>query len=149
MYLLIVTDPIFQLLFHPTLLISLCLILFSLVTPHLKHRIMKGMEILDRDDLLKWGRRETRGQEKKLKKDSYRRDLKKNSFPYRVIDVWNKLNGETLLPLIHYYNHSHQPAEILLLQATSLFSSLSRMIQKQNILRAQLMNRPAPDIGPI
>ncbi|XP_076050006.1 uncharacterized protein LOC143030705 isoform X2 [Oratosquilla oratoria] len=54
-----------------------------------------------------------------------------------------------LLPLIHYYNHSHQPAEILLLQATSLFSSLSRMIQKQNILRAQLMNRPAPDIGPI
>ncbi|XP_076047502.1 uncharacterized protein LOC143029047 [Oratosquilla oratoria] len=106
---------------------------------------MKGMEILDRDDLLKWDRKETRGHEKKLKKDSYRGDLKKNSFPHRVTDVLNKLIGETLLPLIHHYcNHSHQPAGILLLQATSLLSSLSRMIQKRNMLRAQLMNLPAP-----
>ncbi|XP_076033155.1 uncharacterized protein LOC143020602 isoform X2 [Oratosquilla oratoria] len=53
-----------------------------------------------------------------------------------------------LLPLIHHYcNHSHQPAGILLLQATSLLSSLSRMIQKRNMLRAQLMNLPAPAAG--
>ncbi|XP_076059106.1 uncharacterized protein LOC143035878 [Oratosquilla oratoria] len=43
------------------------------------YRIMKGMEVLDREDLLKWDKRKTRGHEKKLKKDSYRRDLKKNS----------------------------------------------------------------------
>ena len=53
---------------------------------------MKNMEILDREDLLIWDTRNTRGHEKKLKKDNYRRDVKRNSFPHRVVDVWNNLD---------------------------------------------------------
>ena len=45
------------------------------------YRNMKNMEILDRDDLLDWDTRESRGHEKKLRKDNYRRDVKRNSFP--------------------------------------------------------------------
>lgn len=56
------------------------------------YRIMKNMEILDREDLLIWDTRNTRGHGKKLKKDNYRRDVKRNSFPHRVVDVWNNLD---------------------------------------------------------
>ena len=58
------------------------------------YRIMKGKECLDREDLLKMDRGKTRGHAMKLKKDNYRRDLKKNSFPHRVIDICNKLDEE-------------------------------------------------------
>ena len=51
------------------------------------YRIMKDMEVLDREDLLRWETRNTRGHRRKLKKDNYRRNLKKNSFPHRVVDV--------------------------------------------------------------
>ena len=56
------------------------------------YRIMKNMETLDREDLLNWDTRESRGHGKKLRKDNYRRDMKKNSFPHRVVDVWNGLD---------------------------------------------------------
>ena len=56
------------------------------------YRIMKDMEVLDREDLLKWETRNTRGHGRKLRKDNYRRNLKKNSFPHRVVDVWNNLD---------------------------------------------------------
>ncbi len=39
--------------------------------------------------------RETRGNSKKLKKRACRRDVKKYSFPYRSIAVWNGLKEET------------------------------------------------------
>ena len=55
-------------------------------------RIMKDMEVLDREDLLKWETRNTRGHGRKLRKENCRRDLKKNSFPHRVVDVWNNLD---------------------------------------------------------
>ena len=51
---------------------------------------------MDREDLLKWETRNTRGHGKKLRKSNYRRDLKKNSFPHRVVDVWNNLD-ETIV----------------------------------------------------
>ena len=56
------------------------------------YRIMKNMEILEREDLLNWETRNTRGHGRKLRKDNYRRNLKKNSFPHRAVDVWNILD---------------------------------------------------------
>ena len=56
------------------------------------YRMKHNMEIPDRGDLLKWNKRDTRGQGMKLEKDMYRRDLKRNSFPHRVVDVWNGLD---------------------------------------------------------
>ena len=57
---------------------------------------MKNMEILGQDDLLDWDTRESRGHGKKLRKDNYRRDVKRNSFPHRVLDVWNELDEEVV-----------------------------------------------------
>ena len=59
------------------------------------YRIMENMEVLDRQDLLIWDKRNTRGHKRKLK-DNYRRNLKKNSFPHRVVDVWNNLDKTTV-----------------------------------------------------
>ena len=60
------------------------------------YRIMKGKETLDRDDLMKWDGRDTRGHNRKLKKASYSKDVKKNSFPHRVINIWNDLEEATV-----------------------------------------------------
>ena len=38
------------------------------------------------------GHKEHKRAWKKLKKDNYRRDVKRNSFPHRVVDVWNNLD---------------------------------------------------------
>ena len=57
---------------------------------------MKGMEKIDRDDLFICDTRVTRGHNKKLKKMEYLRDIKKYSFPYRCIDIWNGLGKETV-----------------------------------------------------
>ena len=38
----------------------------------------------------------TRGHEKKLKRTSCKRDIKKYSFPYRSIEAWNKLDAEVI-----------------------------------------------------
>ncbi len=54
------------------------------------YRMMKGMEDLDRDDLMiTWDTRNTRPQDKMVKNYFCRRDIKKKSFPHRVVDVWN------------------------------------------------------------
>ncbi len=55
---------------------------------------MKGMEELDRDDLINWDTRDTRGHGKKIKRDFYRRDIKKNRFPHRVTEAWNGLQKD-------------------------------------------------------
>ncbi len=49
--------------------------------------------------------RETRGNSKKLKKRVCRRDVKKFSFPYRSVAVWNRLKEETVCAkTIHEFN---------------------------------------------
>ncbi len=52
------------------------------------------MEDLDRDDLIIWDTRNTRRHDKMIKKDFCRRDIKKKSFPHRVVDMWNGLKKE-------------------------------------------------------
>ncbi|MPD00204.1 hypothetical protein E2C01_095662 [Portunus trituberculatus] len=54
------------------------------------------MELPDRIDQLKRDRRDTRGLGLKLRKDNYRRDFNKNSFPHRVINIWNGLDREVV-----------------------------------------------------
>ena len=58
------------------------------------YRIMKGVVHLDREDLINWDIRDTRGHGKKLKKSTCRRDIKKHSFPQRCIETWNGLDKE-------------------------------------------------------
>ena len=60
------------------------------------YRIMKNMEVLDRENLLNWDMRDSRRHGKKLRKDNYRRDFKKNSFPHRTVDIWNGLDREVV-----------------------------------------------------
>ena len=57
-------------------------------------RAMKGLEKVDRDDLFVWNRRSTRAHGMKLRKTRCLRDIKKYSFPYRIIDTWNGLDSE-------------------------------------------------------
>ena len=59
------------------------------------YRVSKGLEKIDRDDLFVWNDR-TRGHEKKLKRTTCKRDIKKYSFPYRRIEAWNKLDAEVI-----------------------------------------------------
>ena len=54
------------------------------------------LEKVDRDDLIVQDERATRGHGKKLKKGACRRDIKKYSFPYRTVDVWNALDREVV-----------------------------------------------------
>ncbi len=58
------------------------------------YRMMKGMKDLNRDDLITWDTRNTRRHDEIIKKDFCRRDIKKKSFPHRVVDVWNGLKRE-------------------------------------------------------
>lgn len=50
-------------------------------------KLEKRREI-DRDDLIVWDTRDTRGHRKKLMKTRCLRDIKKHSFPCRGIDTW-------------------------------------------------------------
>ena len=43
---------------------------------------------------MKLDARNTRGHGKKLKKENCRRDIKKYSFPHRVVDTWNGLDED-------------------------------------------------------
>ena len=61
------------------------------------YKIVNGMDILDREDLIKISsNRQLRGHPKKIHKDSCMGDVKKYSFPYRGIDKWNKLSREVV-----------------------------------------------------
>ena len=56
------------------------------------YRVMKGVERLDREDLVNRDIRDTRGHGKKLKMGNCRREIKKRSFPQRCIETWNSLD---------------------------------------------------------
>ncbi len=58
------------------------------------YRLKEGFENLDREDLMVRNDSGSRGNSKKLKKISYRRDVKKYSFPHRSISTWNGLDEE-------------------------------------------------------
>ncbi len=58
------------------------------------YRLQEGMENLDREDLMVCDYCGIRGNSKKLKKISCRRDVKKYSFPHRSISTWNELDEE-------------------------------------------------------
>ncbi|XP_063866945.1 uncharacterized protein LOC135104013 [Scylla paramamosain] len=55
------------------------------------YRMMNGSEKVDQQDLITWDVRDSRGHEKKLKKATCRRDIKKSSFPQRIVETWNSL----------------------------------------------------------
>ncbi len=57
------------------------------------YRMMKGMEDLDRDDLITWDTRNTRRHDKMIKK-IFVGGASRRSFPHRVVDVWNGLKIE-------------------------------------------------------
>ena len=57
------------------------------------YKILNGMDKAG-EELLRLDGINTRGHNKKLRKDQYRRDIKKYSFPHRVIDIWNGLHEE-------------------------------------------------------
>ncbi len=49
---------------------------------------------MDRDDLVVCDDGGTKGNSKKMKEISYRRDVKKYSFPHRSVTTWNGLDEE-------------------------------------------------------
>ena len=60
-------------------------------------KIVHGVDILDREDLVKMASSDyLRGHPKKILKNSCQSDIKKYSFPYRSIDIWNKLSVEVV-----------------------------------------------------
>ena len=56
----------------------------------------RKMERVDREDLFSTEIGRTRGHEYKMKKERCLKDTKKNSFPYRTKETWNKLPKETV-----------------------------------------------------
>ncbi len=58
------------------------------------YRLQEGLENLDREDLVVHDDGGTRGNSKKVKKLSYRGDVKKYSFPHRSVTTWNWLDEE-------------------------------------------------------
>ena len=60
------------------------------------YRILSGLEKLDRNDLVVRDSGVTRGHGKKLKKAACRRDIKKNSFPQRSVEIWNALEEDVV-----------------------------------------------------
>ncbi len=58
------------------------------------YRLYEGLENLDREDLMVRDESGTRKNRKILKKISYRRDVKKYSFPHRSITTWNGQDEE-------------------------------------------------------
>ena len=57
------------------------------------YKMVNGLDCLG-EDLLKFDIGTTRGHSKKLKKERCLKDVKKYSFPHRVIDMWNGLEEE-------------------------------------------------------
>ncbi len=58
------------------------------------YRLQECLENLDKGDLLVRDDSGTRGNSKKLKNISYRRDVKKYIFTHRSISTWNGLDKE-------------------------------------------------------
>ena len=59
------------------------------------YRASKSLEKKLIEMMFVWDDR-TRGHEKKLKKTTCKRDMKKYSFPYRSIEAWNKLDAKII-----------------------------------------------------
>ena len=60
------------------------------------YKLMMGKDYLDREDLLVWDTRETRGHGRKVKKSTCRRDMEMKSFPQGSVDIWNGLDQEVV-----------------------------------------------------
>ena len=60
------------------------------------YRVSKYLEKIDRNDLFVWDDRTTRGQKKKLKRTTCKRDIEIYSFPNRNIEASNKLHVEVI-----------------------------------------------------
>ena len=58
--------------------------------------MVNGMEDVDEEYFLPLDTRSTRGYSFKLKKENCKRDIKKYSFPYRVVIKWNALSEEVV-----------------------------------------------------
>ena len=59
-------------------------------------RIMMGTERIDNKGLFLWDTGNTRGHGKKLRKTRCLKDVKKYSFPFRSIELWNSLDEEII-----------------------------------------------------
>ena len=59
------------------------------------YRMLNGLEEVERN-FLKLDERNTRGHRKKLKKEICRKDIKKYSFPHRIVDTWNGLSENVI-----------------------------------------------------
>ena len=57
---------------------------------------MKRFENYDRDNLVMWDTRETRGHMRKFSKSSLRRDIKKKRAFHTGVETWNKLDKEVI-----------------------------------------------------
>ena len=60
------------------------------------YKLMMNKDYVDRDDLLVWDTRETRGRGRKVKKSTCRRDIEWKSSPPRSVDIWNGLDKEVV-----------------------------------------------------
>ena len=60
------------------------------------YKHIRGMEKVDREDWMVWSEGERRGHGKKLRKTRCCKDIKKYSFPYRCVDIWNGLGREVV-----------------------------------------------------
>ena len=61
------------------------------------YKLVNKMEKLDREDIIeKEGRVGLRGHDKRLRKGTCLRDIKKYSFPQRSVELWNELGGEVV-----------------------------------------------------
>ena len=70
-------------------------------------KIVKGMERLDREDLLQGAEGRIRGHMHKMRKTVCLKDVKKHGFPYRRIDDWNGLKNEVVeVKTIHAFKSS-------------------------------------------
>ena len=60
-------------------------------------KIVHGVDILDRENLITVASSNyLRGHPKKILRDTCKSDIKKHSFPYRSIEMWNKLSEEVV-----------------------------------------------------
>ena len=71
------------------------------------YKLVNGMERIDGQNLVTvigGGNSRTRGHSKKILKSQCLRDVKKYSFPHRVVDAWNGLSEEVVLaPSVHAF----------------------------------------------
>lgn len=60
------------------------------------YKCVRGLERIDKDDFIERDTGRTRGHSCKLKKGTCKGDVRKYSFPYRTVNVWNQLEDEVV-----------------------------------------------------